>query len=143
MNIQLQSLEAQFSEYIARKRRKFDLKKLGIHSDLRELSGTSLQKAVWRELFNIPYGKTITYSDLAMRVGNPKAVRAVASAVANNPICIIIPCHRVLPKQSIRRDRKGGKRDDGKVSDEPINIGNYALGREIKKILLEIEGVVL
>lgn len=127
MNTQLQSLETQFSEYIALKIKKFNLNKLGIHNDLRELSGTALQKSVWKELLYIPYGKTITYSDLATRVGKPKAIRAVASAVANNPICIIIPCHRVLPKQSKAR---------------PVNIGNYALGREMKKILLVLEGVI-
>lgn len=142
----LQSLETQFAEYVARKRKKFDLKKLGIHSDLRELHGTMLQTAVWCELLQIPYGKTLTYSELAQKVGNPKAVRAVASAAAKNPLYILIPCHRVLPKQVKKQGKQGETRVGdikAKVNDRPINIGNYALGREMKKILLELEGVDL
>jgi O-6-methylguanine DNA methyltransferase len=123
----LASLNIQFGEYISGKRKKFDLRKMGIHADLRELKGTELQKKVWGQLSNIPYGKTLTYSELAQRVGKPKAVRAVASAVASNPLCIIIPCHRVLPKQS-----KGTR---------AIDIGQYVLGKELKEILLKLEGV--
>lgn len=121
------SIEIQFSEYVSGKRKKFDLKKLQIHSDLRELMGTSLQKTVWKELLRIPYGKTITYSELAQRVGSPKAVRAVASAVARNPLCIVIPCHRVLPKVKLKTK---------------IDIGNHALGQDVKRVLLSIEGAI-
>lgn len=138
-----ESIEKQFDEYVSGKRKKFNLKALGIHPDLRELKGTELQKSVWRELLQIPYGKTLTYSELAQKAGKPKAVRAVASAVANNPICIVIPCHRVLPKQVKRRGRNGGERGGRKVIDKPIDIGNYALGRDVKNILLELEGVAL
>lgn len=127
----LQSLETQFAEYVSRKRKKFDLNTLDIHSDLRELKGTELQKSVWRELLRIPYGKTLTYSELAQRVGKPKAVRAVASVVASNPLCIIIPCHRVVPKVKATVKTK-----------ERLDIGNYALGKDMKRILLELEGAV-
>ncbi len=138
MNKELQSLETQFAEYISRKRKKFNLKKLGIHNDLRELSGTILQKLVWRQLLSIPYGRTITYSDLAMRVGKPKAVRAIASAVASNPLCIVIPCHRVIPKRVKRQRIELGTKVLAGVA-----IGNYALGHTMKKILLELEGAIL
>jgi methylated-DNA--[protein]-cysteine S-methyltransferase len=58
--------------------------------------GTEFQRRVWDELRRIPYGQTISYKELALLIGNPKAVRAVASANRANPISIIIPCHRVI-----------------------------------------------
>ena len=58
--------------------------------------GTSFQQKVWRELLKIPKGKTLTYKELAWRIGKPRAVRAVANAVGANPLPVIIPCHRVV-----------------------------------------------
>lgn len=58
--------------------------------------GTPFQQRVWRELLNIPYGETISYGELARRVGNPAASRAVGLANGANPISIVIPCHRVI-----------------------------------------------
>lgn len=58
--------------------------------------GTPFQQAVWAELQRIPYGETISYGELARRLGNPKAVRAVGLANGSNPISIVIPCHRVI-----------------------------------------------
>jgi methylated-DNA-[protein]-cysteine S-methyltransferase len=58
--------------------------------------GTKFQKQVWQELTKIPYGKTISYKELAVRIGNAKAVRAVGLANGRNPISIIVPCHRVI-----------------------------------------------
>ena len=58
--------------------------------------GTPFQQKVWNELLNIPYGETISYGDLARRIGNPNASRAVGLANGSNPIPIIIPCHRVI-----------------------------------------------
>ncbi len=58
--------------------------------------GTPFQCAVWRQLQEIPYGETISYGELAKRVGNPKASRAVGAANGKNPIPIVIPCHRVI-----------------------------------------------
>lgn len=58
--------------------------------------GTEFQKIVWRELQNIPFGATISYGQLAQRVGNPSASRAVGAANGRNPISIIVPCHRVI-----------------------------------------------
>ena len=59
-------------------------------------NGTPFQNAVWKELCSIPYGETISYLDLANRIKNPKAVRAVGMANGANPIAIIVPCHRVI-----------------------------------------------
>jgi methylated-DNA-[protein]-cysteine S-methyltransferase len=58
--------------------------------------GTPFRMRVWEELLRIPYGQTVSYKELAERVGNPKAVRAVGGANHHNPIVIIIPCHRVI-----------------------------------------------
>ncbi len=58
--------------------------------------GTAFQQKVWQALQQIPFGKTATYKDIAVRIGNPKACRAVGMANHNNPISIIIPCHRVI-----------------------------------------------
>ncbi|HET6538898.1 MAG TPA: methylated-DNA--[protein]-cysteine S-methyltransferase [Chryseolinea sp.] len=60
--------------------------------------GTEFQRSVWSELLNIPYGKTISYEAQAIRIGNVKSIRAVGLANGQNPIAIIIPCHRVIGK---------------------------------------------
>ena len=60
------------------------------------LQGTPFQLAVWRALQDIPYGRTISYGELARRVGNPKGSRAVGLANGSNPIAIVVPCHRVI-----------------------------------------------
>jgi methylated-DNA-[protein]-cysteine S-methyltransferase len=58
--------------------------------------GTDFQQKVWQELLNIPYGKTISYLDLSKKLGDIKAIRAVASANGKNPLWIVVPCHRVI-----------------------------------------------
>ena len=58
--------------------------------------GTDFQKKVWKELVNIPYGKTVSYLDMARKLGDEKVIRAAASANGKNPIAIVIPCHRVI-----------------------------------------------
>ena len=78
----------QLCEYFAVKRTDFDLPLAP--------EGTTFQRAVWRQLQEIPYGETISYGELARRVGNPKASRAVGSANGANPLPIVIPCHRVI-----------------------------------------------
>ena len=90
---------------------------------MKNLKGTNFQKKVWNEITKIPKGKTITYKELAIKIGKPKAYRAVANACAKNPLLEIIPCHRVI-------------RSDGKM-------GNYMgeKGIERKKKLLEREGI--
>ena len=78
----------QLKEYFAGKRSDFDLP---VAPD-----GTPFQKKVWGQLQEIPYGATISYGELAKRVGNPQASRAVGAANGQNPIPIVIPCHRVI-----------------------------------------------
>jgi len=78
----------QLDEYFNRKRKSFDLKF--------DLEGTDFQKKVWIELMKIPFGKTKTYHDVALKLGDKEAVRAVGNANGKNPVAIIIPCHRVI-----------------------------------------------
>lgn len=84
-----------------------------------DLRGTDFQKLVWHELQRIPFGQTASYQDIANRIGNPTGVRAVASAVACNPIAMLIPCHRVI-------------HSDGTT-------GEYHWGRDLKRKLIEWE----
>lgn len=102
----------QVLEYLAGKRRVFDLSLAP--------RGTEFYRSVWRALEAIPYGETRSYRDIAQAVGRPKAVRAVGQANHNNPIPIIIPCHRVVGS--------GGA------------LTGYAGGLEIKEKLLRLEG---
>jgi methylated-DNA-[protein]-cysteine S-methyltransferase len=81
-------IRAQLTEYFAGERDAFDV-------PLR-LSGTPFQQRVWQELTRIPYGTTISYGQLAKRVGRPTASRAVGAANGRNPVSIIVPCHRVI-----------------------------------------------
>lgn len=81
----------QLTDYFSGRRKTFDLT-----LDRDALGGTPFQRRVWHELENIPYGITISYSELAKRIGNPDAVRAVGLANGRNPISIVVPCHRVI-----------------------------------------------
>ena len=85
-----------------------------------DVRGTAFQEAVWRELRRIPLGETRSYSDIAVAVGQPQAVRAVGTANGSNPIAVLVPCHRVV-------------RSDG-------TLGGYAGGLDRKRKLLEAEG---
>jgi methylated-DNA-[protein]-cysteine S-methyltransferase len=98
-------------EYLAGARRKFDFP-----IDLR---GTPFEMEVWTALQNIPYGSTVTYGELATRLGRPGAARAVGSANGRNPIPIVVPCHRVIAA--------GGK------------LGGYGGGLTLKRQLLDLE----
>lgn len=107
----IETAQQQLNEYFLNQRREFDIPLLFV--------GTDFQKKVWNELRNIPYGKTVSYGELARRIGMPKAVRAVANANAVNAISIIAPCHRVIGT-------------DG-------NLTGYGGGLNRKKFLLELE----
>jgi methylated-DNA-[protein]-cysteine S-methyltransferase len=78
----------QLGEYFAGSRREFDLPM--------RLAGTEFQQRVWRHLSDIRYGETLSYGELARRIGNPNASRAVGLANGRNPIPILVPCHRVI-----------------------------------------------
>ena len=105
----------QLKEYFDRKRTKFDL-------PLRP-SGTDFQERVWREIARIPFGKTLTYGELAERAGSPSAIRAAGASTGANPLSIIVPCHRVMGKS-------------GKLT-------GFAGGLERKEELLRLEKVLL
>lgn len=79
---------AQLRAYFAGERTRFDLPL--------ELAGTSFQNAVWSALLDIPYGETVSYGELAKRIGRPTASRAVGAANGANPLPIVVPCHRVI-----------------------------------------------
>lgn len=103
---------AQLTEYFLKKRQEFSL----------ELApqGTVFQKRVWAALAKIPYGKVVTYGQIAAAIGQPAAVRASASAVGKNPLPIVLPCHRVVAANGL---------------------GGFAWGLSAKRMLLETEGV--
>lgn len=84
----LRECVSQLNDYFNGKRKTFKL--------LNDLSGTDFQRKVWEEIIKIPYGKTISYNDIAIKLGNKEAVRAVGASVGKNPLAIVIPCHRVI-----------------------------------------------
>ncbi len=84
----LKECVSQLREYFDRQRHHFDFK---INPQ-----GTDFQQKVWQELLNIPFGKTMSYLDLSKKLGDIKAIRAVASANGKNPLWIVVPCHRVI-----------------------------------------------
>ncbi|MCF6180519.1 methylated-DNA--[protein]-cysteine S-methyltransferase [Lutibacter sp.] len=90
----------QLDEYFKGKRTEFTLKL--------NPKGTDFQKKVWSELLNIPYGKTRTYLEQTKKLGNVKAIRAVASANGKNPIWIVIPCHRIIGSDGSLTGYAGG-----------------------------------
>ena len=108
----LRKAQKQIREYLSGKRRKIELPF--------KLEGTAFQQTVWKEVHKIPFGQKLTYKELAQKIENPKALRAVGSAVGKNPLCLLIPCHRII----------GSK---GKL-------GGFSMGLEIKKYLLNLEG---
>jgi methylated-DNA-[protein]-cysteine S-methyltransferase len=114
-SILLKNLEQQLSEYFTGQRKAFDIPL--------EPSGTEFQRRVWQELARIPYGATRSYKEQAIALGDLKAIRAVARANGQNPIAILIPCHRVIG-------------EDGSLT-------GYAGGLERKRKLLQIEGAPL
>lgn len=107
----LKATTKQLKEYFSGSRTTFDI--------AMNPKGTDFQKKVWDELVKIPFGKTISYLDLSKRLGNTKAIRAVAAANGKNPLWIIVPCHRVIGS-------------DGSLT-------GYAVGIHRKKWLLEHE----
>ncbi len=96
----LQDCITQLEEYFSGERTEFDLKL--------NPQGTDFQKKVWKELLNIPFGKTRTYLEQTKKIGDPKAIRAVASANGKNPLWIVVPCHRVIGSDGSLTGYAGG-----------------------------------
>ncbi len=107
----LQRANQELEEYFAGRRTSFDV-------PIRP-TGTPFQEAVWQRLPTIPAGTTTSYTKIAQSIGKPLAVRAVGSAIGRNPICIIVPCHRVITSKG--------------------TLGGYAAGLKAKERLLAIE----
>ncbi|TXI67483.1 MAG: methylated-DNA--[protein]-cysteine S-methyltransferase [Flavobacterium sp.] len=97
---ELKEVVIQLQEYFNEKRTDFSFK---INP-----TGTDFQKKVWQELVNIPYGKTCSYLELSKKLGDVKAIRAVASANGKNPLWIVIPCHRVIGSDGSLTGYAGG-----------------------------------
>lgn len=110
-NTILKKTRKQIGEYLLGKRKEFNIPIL--------MTGSEFQKQVWQELINVKYGETASYLDLAKRINNKKAVRAVASANGANSLGLIVPCHRII-------ESNGG-------------LGGYGGGLAVKKRLLKLE----
>jgi methylated-DNA-[protein]-cysteine S-methyltransferase len=110
----LTETKSQLLEYLEGKRTEFTVRL--------EPEGTDFQRKVWAKLRHIPYGKTFTYSQMAAQLGDPKVIRAAASANGKNPIAIMIPCHRVIG-------------NDGSLT-------GYAGGLSNKRFLLDLENKI-
>lgn len=106
----LRQAAGQIDEYFRGLRRNFDIPLLQ--------RGSEFQMAVWEALTNVPYGSTVAYGDIALHMGRPEAVRAVANAIGANPLSIFVPCHRIV------------------AVNGP---GGYAGGAETKQMLLQLE----
>jgi methylated-DNA-[protein]-cysteine S-methyltransferase len=104
----------ELGEYFAGKRKIFSVPL--------SFAGTEFQKNAWKALTKIPYGKKLSYKEQAKRIKNEKAVRAIGTANGHNPICIIVPCHRVVASN-------GG-------------LGGYSGGLSVKKVLLDLEAKI-
>ena len=98
--LHLKGAVQQLQEYFEGKRTTFDLNL--------NPSGTEFQKRVWKELLRIPFGKTVSYLDIAKKLGDPKTIRAAASANGKNPLWIVVPCHRVIGSDGSLTGYAGG-----------------------------------
>lgn len=114
-NAVLQAATTQLAEYFAGQRRRFEL-------PLSTAGGTEFQQAVWLALPSIAPGSTCSYATLAGRIGHPTAVRAVGAAVGRNPLCVVLPCHRVIGASG--------------------HLTGYAGGFQRKTALLKLEGAI-
>lgn len=110
----MDEFKKQYEEYFTGKRVAFNIPM--------DLQGTPFQKQVWRELLQIPFGNTTCYSEIANRINNPKAIRAVGGAIGANPLLIAIPCHRIIGK-------------DGRLT-------GFSAGIPLKRVLLQLENVL-
>lgn len=111
INKENEKLRVELDGYFTERTKRFNLKV--------KITGTKFQKRVYKELIRVAYGNLISYGELAKRIGKPKAARAIGNSLSQNPIMLIIPCHRVI-------------RGDG-------DIGGFSGGVRIKKKLVDLE----
>jgi methylated-DNA-[protein]-cysteine S-methyltransferase len=119
----LLEVERQLSEYFLGRRNTFDVPI--------NFMGSEFQKQVWNALLGIPYGETRTYAQIAVQIGNPKAVRAVGAANGRNPISIIAPCHRVIGSSGALTGFAGGLA----AKQTLLSIENASCGAKPQKTL--------
>ena len=110
LSIQAKKIKNQINSYFSKKTSDFQMPLFD--------RGTTFQRAVWKQLQKIPYGQTVTYRELAQKLGKPQGARAVGQACAKNPFLIVVPCHRVVAQN---------------------HLGGFALGLKAKRILLKGE----
>lgn len=111
----LKKAATQLDEYFAGQRTEFDV--------ALDMTGTEFQRGVWTALTEIPFGRSVSYAQHAQGLGNPKALRAVGSAIGKNPVSIIVPCHRVIGSSGA--------------------VTGYAGGVERKRFLLALEDIAV
>ena len=114
-NPALRRTAAQLRQFLAGERREFDLEL--------DLRGTAFQIAVWTRLRTIPFGETQSYAQVAAGIGRPGSSRAVGAATGRNPVPVVVPCHRVIGSNG--------------------SLVGYAGGLDLKRLLLELEGVAV
>lgn len=107
----------QLNEYFEGKRKSFDLPL--------EPEGTDFQKQVWQQLLQIPYGQTVSYKEIAMKIQNRNAVRAVGAANGRNPLAIVVPCHRVIASDGTLAGYAGGTANKSLLLDLERGLGNF------------------
>jgi len=115
-NLFLLQLQEQIDQYFNKRLKNFNLSL--------DMAGTDFQKSVWNALLEIPFGNTTSYLELSKKLGDPKAIRAVANANAANKIAIIIPCHRVIGSDGSLKGYAGGlwrKKHLLNIEDQSLN----------------------
>jgi len=120
----LKEAARQIEDYLKGKRKEFTVP---LHFE-----GTKFQEEVWRQIARIPFGETITYSELAERAGVPKATRAAGTATGKNPLAIIIPCHRIVGKNGGLGGFAGGLDKKRRLLGVELNVG-WAIAEEGSK----------
>ncbi|MDU5334745.1 methylated-DNA--[protein]-cysteine S-methyltransferase [Enterococcus sp.] len=116
----LQTAKKQLLEFLAGERKNFEVPYVF------EM-GTDFQKGVWQALTEIPYGETCSYLDIAEKIQNVKAVRAIGQANRNNPLPILVPCHRVIGKNGKLVGYSGSSQEGLKIKEQLLVIENPAL----------------
>lgn len=116
----LQAAQNQLLEFLAGERKAFDISYIFAY-------GTAFQQKVWQALTEIPYGETCSYLTIAEKIQNPKSVRAIGQANRNNPLPILVPCHRVIGKNGKLVGYSGSSEEGLKIKEQLLAIENPSL----------------